>query len=77
MDKNNTFEICTKVESNDIIIYTVKDLPNIFKCSLSQAYNLVNASGFPVIRIGGKILVEKRALESWIAKNKGKRIALD
>jgi hypothetical protein len=37
---------------------------------------LVNASGFSSIRIGGKIVVEKKALENWLEKNKGKRVAL-
>ena len=58
----------------DITMYTVKDIKRIFKCSLTQAYNLVNASGFPSIRIGGRIMVEKSALEKWLDKNKGKAI---
>jgi excisionase family DNA binding protein len=59
---------------NDIIMYTVKDIRNIFKCGLKQAYELVNASGFPSIRIGRKILVERSALENWLARNRGKTI---
>jgi hypothetical protein len=66
--------ILTMPNHDDIIMYTVKDIRHIFKCGLKQAYELVNASGFPSIRIGGKILVEKSALESWLARNRGKRI---
>jgi len=61
---------------SDIVMYSVKDIRNIFKCSSSQAYSLVNANGFPSIRIGGKILVEKNALENWLYKNQGKKIAI-
>ena len=64
------------MENHDIIMYTVKDIQNIFRCSLSQAYELVNANGFPAIKVGRKILVEKKALENWLDKSRGKRIAL-
>ena len=64
------------MEENNIIMYTVKDIQNIFKCSPTQAYGLVNAKGFPSMRIGGKILTEKNSLESWISKNKGNSIIL-
>ena len=60
----------------DITIYTTKDIQNIFRCGKSQAYKLMNTGGFPSIRIGGKILVEKIALEVWLEKNKGKNVAI-
>ena len=59
-----------------LIMYTVKDLQEIFDCSKAFAYTLVHAGGFPSLRIGGKILVEKTALEEWVKKNKGKSILL-
>lgn len=52
----------TNENDNDIILYTVQDVKKIFQCGQKQAYELVNASGFPAIRIGGKILVERTAL---------------
>jgi hypothetical protein len=58
-------------------MYTVKDLQVIFRCSLSHAYGIANAHGFPSIRIGKKILVEKKALEKWIEKNRGNHIILN
>ena len=57
-------------------LYTVKEIKNIFKCGQKQAYEIVNANGFPSIRIGGKILVERKALEDWLSKNKGKSVAI-
>jgi len=65
------------MNENDIIIYTVKDLASIFRCGMRHAYALANAKNFPSIRIGGKILVEKKALEDWVQKHKGKSIFLD
>jgi len=58
-------------------MYTVKDIQIIFRCSLSQAYALVHARGFPSMKIGRKILVEKKALEKWIDKNRGNHIILN
>gem|GEM_PF-2172395 len=63
-------------ESKDIVMYTVNDIRQIFRCSRTQAYSLVNASGFPTLRIGGKILVEKMALQKCIDKNAGNAILL-
>ena len=57
-------------------LYTVKEIKNIFKCGQKQAYEIVNANGFPSMRIGGKILVERKALEDWLSKNKGKSVAI-
>jgi len=64
------------MQKSDIIMYTVKEIQHIFKCSLSQAYGIVNANGFPSIKVGGKILVEKMALENWLDKSRGKQIKL-
>lgn len=74
--KNKNPENYAKEDKNDITMYTVQDIRRIFRCSLPQAYDLVNAGGFPSIRIGGKILTEKRALESWLDANRGKSVFL-
>jgi len=60
----------------DIVLYTIKDIRRIFSCSETQAYNIAKANGFPSIRIGGKIYVEKGALLSWLDKNVGSTILL-
>ena len=61
---------------SDITMYTVKHIQKIFNCGLKYAYALVNSSGFPKIRIGNKIFVEKEAFIRWLDKNKGKNITL-
>jgi len=65
------------MQNNDIVMFSVKDIRDMFKCSLSQAYGIVNSNGFPSIRLGGKILIEKKALENWLEKNKGKKVFLN
>ena len=59
---------------DDIVMYTVKDLSVIFRCGINQAYSLAKANGFPSMKIGGKILTEKRMLEDWIKKHRGKSV---
>ena len=68
--------LCKMQNDDRIVMYSVKDLRDIFGFSLTQAYSLVNAHGFSSIKIGGRILVEKRALEKWLQKNEGKKILL-
>jgi len=65
------------IRNTDIIMYNMADVKNIFNCGRRQAYEIANSNGFPKIKIGNKFYVEKRALESWIAKNKGKEILLN
>lgn len=72
----NTMALPDEASIPDIIMYTVKDIQKIFKCSQAHAYELVNANGFPSIRIGAKILIEKTALQKWITKNLGKSVLL-
>ena len=60
-----------------IVMYTVSDIQDIFRCGRKQAYQLVNAAGFPSIRVGGKILTERGALEKWLDKYRGKSVAIE
>ena len=66
----------TQGKAYDIEMYTVKDIQAIMRISPTQAYALVNTHGFPRIRIGGKILVEKAALEQWLYRYRGKDVLI-
>lgn len=61
-------------KNNDIILYTPKDIQNIFMCGKNQAYSLIHSSGFPKIQIGRKIYIPKDKLEKWIEGNVGKKV---
>ena len=60
--------------NNEITMYTVSEVQQILRCSRTQIYKIVHASGFPKLLLGKKILVEKSALEKWLNNNKGKAI---
>ena len=62
--------------AEEIKMYTIEDIQKIFKCGSSQAYKISKINGFPSIKMGGRILVEKRALEQWIEKSKGREIRI-
>ena len=64
------------MQDNDITMYTVDEICQIFKCGTAHAYKLVNTNGFPSMKIGSKILTEKKALENWLDKNRGKSVLL-
>ena len=57
-----------------IILYTAKDIQNIFKCGRKKAYEIMHITGFPSFRIYTSLYVEKSELEKWINRNKNKCI---
>lgn len=48
-------------------LLTYKDIQYIFGVGKNRAYELLNSSGFPTIRIGERMYVSKKALDEWIA----------
>ena len=62
--------------AEEIKMYTIEDIQKIFKCGSTQAYRITKVNGFPSIKMGGRILVEKRALEQWLDKSKGRAIRM-
>ena len=60
--------------NNMIILYTAKDIQNIFKCGRKKAYEIMHITGFPSFRIDTSLYVEKSELEKWINRNKNKCI---
>ncbi len=52
-------------KSDESLYYTVRDLMTIFQISKANAYKLTQVSGFPTMRIGSKILIEKEGLSKW------------
>ena len=62
------------MSEKDVIMYTINDIQKIFQCGKNQAYSIIHANGFPKIKIGKRLLVEKRALEKWLVLNQGKTV---
>lgn len=47
-------------------ILTVKDVSHSLKISLPTAYNLVNQSSFPKIRVGNRIKIPEDEFYRWV-----------
>ena len=60
----------------NIVMYTVKDVQQLFRCGRDKAYAIMQTGGFPSIRVGSTYLVEKKALEKWVDKQQGRRVLL-
>lgn len=48
---------------------SVKELANQLSISKPKAYELVNTKGFPVVKIGNRIIIPTRQLETWLEEN--------
>lgn len=55
-----------------IVMYNIKDIERIFCLSRTKAYQLVNSSGFPTLRLNNRILIPSDKLNTWINKQCGK-----
>ncbi len=47
---------------------SVKELAAYLGVSVSVAYRLANSAGFPVLRLGKRLLVPVEELRAWIAR---------
>ena len=54
---------------NNKLTLSVKELANQLSISKPKAYELVNAKGFPVVKIGNRIVIPIRQLETWLEEN--------
>lgn len=61
-------------DENEDIMYTIKDIEEIFKISHNTAYKLVNSRNFPKIKINRRFYIPKRKLKNWIDRNMYKEI---
>lgn len=48
---------------------TVKELANYLNCSLYTAYQLTHTEGFPVFRLGRKVLIPVDDFKKWLENN--------
>lgn len=60
------------IDRNDIVLYTVEDIQNIFKLGRTKAYELMSSDGFPSFKLNSKVYIEKNKLTEWISKRAGK-----
>ena len=61
---------------NSMWFYTVDDVSDMMKFSKHKTYQLFNSSGFPAIRIGHDLRVEKSRFEKWATEYAGREYLL-
>ena len=52
-------------------LITVKEFVSEYGIGTNKAYEIVNSKGFPIIRLGKKILIVKDRLDEWLENNIG------
>ena len=61
-----------KIETEERLL-TPKDLQYIFGIGKNRAYELMNSSGFPTLKINSRMYVSKTALNKWIDTYTGRQ----
>ena len=54
-------------------LITVKEFIEEYGIGTNKAYEIVNSKGFPVIRLGKKILIIRNKIDEWLNDNIGER----
>lgn len=62
------------VVQNDIKLYTVNEVAEIFNCSKSTAYNMMKNRNFPTMKIGKRMYITHENLARFIKQNSTKKI---
>ena len=52
-------------------LITVKEFVSEYGIGTNKAYEIVNSKGFPIIRLGKKILIVRDRLDEWLEDNIG------
>lgn len=47
--------------------YSIKELCTMLGIGIATAYRLVHTDGFPVARVGNRLLIPEEGLKAWIA----------
>lgn len=56
--------------SSDVEFYGTKEVAKLLGCSIPTARETMQRSDFPLIKVGRKLLVSKKALEEWASKRR-------
>lgn len=60
-----------EIQDDEPILIDVQEACKIMNLGRNTMLKLVKISGFPALRLPGKILIDKRELPDWIRKNYG------
>ncbi|MCR5104988.1 MAG: helix-turn-helix domain-containing protein [Eubacterium sp.] len=62
--------------SEDIKIFTAKELASVLRIGRDKAYALIRSNSFPSICIGNRYIVTEKALNEWLSQYENKRFVL-
>ncbi|MBP3931057.1 MAG: helix-turn-helix domain-containing protein [Peptostreptococcaceae bacterium] len=54
-------------------LITVKEFVSEYGIGTNKAYEIVNSRGFPIIRLGKKILIVRDRIDEWFNDNIGEK----
>lgn len=54
-------------------LITVKEFVSEYGIGTNKAYEIVNSKGFPIIRLGKKILIVRDRIDEWFNDNIGEK----
>lgn len=57
-----------------VTLYDPTDIQKIFKCGRKRSYEIMHLKGFPSIKIGKNLFVEKTKLEQWLDRIEGQTV---
>lgn len=53
------------------LMLSVQEIAKVLGISKTSAYELVRSKGFPVIKIGSRMVVPKEKFREWVEQNTG------
>ena len=53
------------------LFLNAKTLAEVLGIAPSSAYELMHEKGFPVLKVGNRLLVEKSKFKEWVERNAG------
>lgn len=56
------------------LMLSVQEIAKVLGISKTSAYELVRSKGFPVLKIGSRLVVSKEKFREWVEQNTGRSI---
>ena len=53
------------------LVYNIGELAEVLGIGLPAARNMVHVQGFPALKVGGRYLIPKQALQRWLDNRAG------
>ena len=64
------FEETNTAADKELVFYGTKEVAKMFRCSIPTAREIMRREGFPLLKFGGKWMVERDALKKWVSEKR-------